>query len=316
MGDRPRAAPMKKTKRMTGAAAFDAYYGGLFGSRWAALRAALLEETRPVPFSVCTGKPYYLDRASIYAAEALPPAGCGRCLDMCAAPGGKTLVLASRMGPEVHLQANELSRVRRARLIAVLTEHLPEETVSRIEVTGYNAAALPRYRQGCYDRILLDAPCSSERHVITDTKYLERWTPARIKMLAQRQWALLSAAFLLLKPGGFLVYATCALADAENDGVVQKLLKKYGKEAAVRNAAITGTAAVRSDAAVCSRTEPIKPAQPAVLKSGVSGCNREPPVYYEQTLFGCRFLPDISGGIGPMYFSLIEKNAGAPKTGT
>ena len=281
---------MKRPKQISGPAAFEAYYSALFDGRWPVLREALLQETQPVAFSVCGGKPYYLDQASIYAAQALPPitpvdAGCY--LDMCAAPGGKTLVLASGMGQEAQLQANELSRARRARLLTVLDEHLPPEIRSRIDVTGYDAAALPRYRQAYYDRILLDAPCSSERHVITDAKHLACWTPARIKMLAQRQWALLSAAFLLLKQGGFLVYATCALADAENDGVVQRLLKKYKTDAAVHS----GTAAIKPEAA---------------NTAAANGSNTK-SILGEKTLFGSRFLPDTCGGAGPLYFSLIEK---------
>ena len=277
---------MKRVKQTSGAEAFEAYYAALFGNRWPALREALLKETQPVAFSVRGGKPYYLDQASIYAAQALPPLDEGSYLDMCAAPGGKTLVLASGMGQEAHIQANELSRSRRARLLAVLAEHLPLDISTRIEVTGYDAATLPRYRQACCDRILLDAPCSSERHVITDAKYLACWTPARVKMLAQRQWALLSAAFLLLKPGGFLVYATCALADAENDGVVQKLLKKYGKEAAVHNGAAAAPYAADTETAAGNDTKLIAS---------------------EKTLFGRRFLPDTCTGAGPLYFSLIEK---------
>ena len=277
---------MKRVKQTSGAEAFEAYYAALFGNRWPALREALLKETQPVAFSVRGGKPYYLDQASIYAAQALPPLDEGSYLDMCAAPGGKTLVLASGMGQEAHIQANELSRSRRARLLTVLAEHLPPDISTRIEVTGYDAATLPRYRQACCDRILLDAPCSSERHVITDAKYLACWTPARVKMLAQRQWALLSAAFLLLKPGGFLVYATCALADAENDGVVQKLLKKYGKEAAVHNGAA---------------------AAPYVADTETAAGNDTKLIASEKTLFGRRFLPDTCTGAGPLYFSLIEK---------
>lgn len=260
---------MSGFKRTDGGAAFDTYYSGLFGSRWPALRAALMRETQPEAFSVCAGKPYYLDKASVYAAESLPALDEGYCLDMCAAPGGKTLVLAARMGRTVRIQANELSRPRRARLLTVLDEHLPPETRARIAVTGFDAATIPRYRREYYDRILLDAPCSSERHVMADAKYLACWTPARIKTLALRQWALLSAAFLLLKPGGFLTYATCALSDTENDGVVQKLLKKYGSAAAVRDSL--------------------------------------PPVPCEKTRFGRSFLPDTCAGSGPLYFSLIEK---------
>jgi len=282
---------VKRSKQVSGAAAFEAYYSALFGKRWPALREALLQETQPVAFSVCSGKPYYLDRASIYAAQALPPLDTGNCLDMCAAPGGKTLVLASHIGQEIQIQANELSRARRARLLTVLDEHLPADMRTRIEVTGYDAATLPRYRQTYYDRILLDAPCSSERHVITDAKYLACWTPARIKMLAQRQWALLSAAFLLLKPGGFLVYATCALSDAENDSVVQKLLKKYGETAVIRNSAINGTAPVQSHTAY----------------TGIMPITSAQPIISETTQFGCRFLPDTGAGAGPLYFSLIEK---------
>ena len=302
---------MKRSKQVSGAAAFEAYYSALFGDRWSALREALLQETQPVAFSVCGGKPYYLDQASIYAAQALPPIDEGSYLDMCAAPGGKTLVLASGMGHEAQIQANELSRARRARLLTVVDEHLPLDISARIEVTGYDAATLPRYRQAHYDRILLDAPCSSERHVITDAKYLACWTPARIKMLAQRQWALLSAAFLLLKPGGFLVYATCALADAENDGVVQKLLKKYGTAAVVHS----GAAATEFTAADTEITDGSVPAvhrdtatvEPDEVNSETVGKNTTPPILGEKTLFGSRFLPDTCGEAGPLYFSLIEK---------
>ena len=302
---------MKRSKQVSGAAAFEAYYSALFGGRWQALREALLQETQPVAFSVRGGKPYYLDQASIYAAQALPPIDEGSYLDMCAAPGGKTLVLASGMGQDAQIQANELSRARRARLLTVLDEHLPPDIRTRIEVTGYDAATLPRYRKACYDRILLDAPCSSERHVITDEKYLACWTPARIKMLAQRQWALLSAAFLLLKQGGFLVYATCALADAENDGVVQRLLKKYKTDAAVHN----GTAAMEFAAADTETTVKSVPAvhsntatvEPGAANPKTVGKNTTPPILGEKTLFGNRFLPDTCGGAGPLYFSLIEK---------
>ena len=308
---------MKRPKQVSGAAAFEAYYSALFGGRWPALREALLQETQPVAFSVRGGKPYYLDQASIYAAQALPPIDEGCYLDMCAAPGGKTLVLASGMGQGAQIQANELSRARRARLLTVLNEHLPPDISARIEVTGYDAATLPRYRQAYYDRILLDAPCSSERHVITDAKYLACWTPARIKILAQRQWALLSAAFLLLKPGGFLVYATCALADAENDGVVQKLLKKYGNAAVVHSgtAATEFAAAMEFAAADTEITDGSVPAvhrdtatvEPNEVNSETVGKNTTPPILGEKTLFGSRFLPDTCGGAGPLYFSLIEK---------
>jgi 16S rRNA (cytosine1407-C5)-methyltransferase len=69
--------------------------------------------------------------------------------------------------------------------------------------------------------------------VIQSEKALKQWTPARPRFLAKRQWALLSAAFLLLAPGGSLVYVTCAINSEENDGVASRLLKKYGDSAAI-----------------------------------------------------------------------------------
>jgi len=156
----------------------------------------------------------------------LPKAGI--ILDACAAPGGKTLVLAGRSGPQVRIEANELSSERRRRLRDVLDGQLPHVTRARVSVTGYDAARLCRTTKNRYDAILLDAPCSSERHVLNSQRALSVWTPARTRQLALRQWSLLSSCFLMLKPGGCLVYSTCSISPMENDGVLRRLVEKYG----------------------------------------------------------------------------------------
>ena len=263
---------MKKQK-LSGAQGFESYYLSIFGERWQGLKAALLEERKPEAYSENLIQNYYLDYASIQAARAMPVLEEGSCLDMCAAPGGKTLVLLSRIKENAEIQANELSADRRNRLIRVLDEHLSEETRKRIRVSSYDASRMPRYGQELYDRILLDAPCSSERHVLQNEKYLKQWTEARIKNLSQRQWALLSAAFLLLKPKGFLVYSTCALADEENDFLIEKLIKKYKERVRLED-----------------KLDSLGPISP------------------EKTRYGFRFLPDKADGAGPIYFSLIQKN--------
>lgn len=258
---------MKKTQ--TGAAAFETYYAKCFSERWAGLKKALLSPARQTEYTENLLKPYYLDYASIRAAETLPALEGGKCLDMCAAPGGKTLVLLNTMSTKTEITANEISAERRNRLIKVLNEHLSEERRRQIRVTGFNACVMPRFEQNAYERILLDAPCSSERHVLQNEKYLKQWSKARIRNLAQRQWALLSAAFLLLKPEGFLLYATCAISDEENDKTVQRLTVKYKEKAVI---------------------------QPLTL-----------PPLAEKTEYGCRFLPDKAEGAGPLFFSLIRK---------
>ncbi len=260
-----------KAQKLTGKEGFEEYYGEKFGERWQALKAALAKEPKQIAYTENLLKPYYLDYASVQAAKALPRLEEGTCLDMCAAPGGKTLVLSNTMGQNVEITANELSAERRNRLLKVLNECLPPEKRERIKVTGYDASKMPKFGQNLYDRILLDAPCSSERHVFTQEKYLTQWTENRIKSLAQRQWSLLSAAFLLLKPQGYLVYSTCALSERENDGVIERLLKKY------KNA----------------------------VELPATGSSAELPP--EKTKYGNIFLPDKSEGAGPIFFCLIKK---------
>jgi 16S rRNA (cytosine1407-C5)-methyltransferase len=170
-----------------------------------------------------------LDPASVLAARSLRLPREGTILDACAAPGGKALVIAGALGEGLCLLANELSGERRRRLVNVLDQHLDAEKRRRIRVSGFDAAELAgrREERGRFAGILLDAPCSSERHVLANKSALAKWTAARPRFLARRQWALLSAAFLLLRPGASLVYVTCALSEEENDAVAERLFKKY-----------------------------------------------------------------------------------------
>ena len=252
---------------------FESYYAAVYGNRWPSLRESLLRRNDPVPYAAGLLKPYLLDRASALAACSLDLPAEGPILDACAAPGGKTLVIASRMGQRSTLLANEISGERRRRLAKVLDEYLPRERRERVQVAGFDAAAAGgrASERGRFAAILLDAPCSSERHVLASEKALAEWTPARPRFLARRQWALLSSAFLLLQNGGSLVYATCALSPEENDAVVSRLLEKYGDQA---------------------------------LLEGPAFSEGEP------TRHGRLILPDISGGMGPMYVAWIRK-AGA-----
>lgn len=263
----------KKDKKPAGEQAFDAYYSELFGQRWSTLRASLLGEPRQIGYSKKLLKTYYLDAGSVRAAQALPLDGADSIADFCAAPGGKSLVIASEMDGDARLVSNERSRDRKNRLQKVLDEHLPSQIRNRVTVSGFDASCWCNYEREAYDRILLDAPCSSERHVLADSKYLALWTPARVRNLAVAQWALLSSAFLVLKKNGYMIYSTCALSYAENDGVIHKLVKKYS------NAEIIDLPE-RDECGLCDG---------------------------EKTEFGIHVLPDRQSGAGPLFFSLIHK---------
>ena len=161
-----------------GREAFLRRYELLFGNRFPGLAAALEGPPDSLDYSERLIRPYRMDRASVLAARFLPLPEEGRVLDACAAPGGKTLVLASRKAdlPGVALTANELSAERRRRLKAVLTDHLPPDLAARVAVTGFDAAARAGRERDAWEAILLDAPCSSERHVLASPAHMALWS--------------------------------------------------------------------------------------------------------------------------------------------
>jgi 16S rRNA (cytosine1407-C5)-methyltransferase len=254
---------------------FEGYYIRLYGDRWEGLKKSLLAENSGAAFAEGLTRPYYLNYASVLAARCLRLPEAGLVFDACAAPGGKSLVIAAGMGEGVGLVSNEFSRERRRRLIDVLDAHLPGETRRRVQVSGFDAAALgSRKSEQCrFQAVLLDAPCSSEAHVLGKTAALAAWTAARPRFLARRQWALLSSAFLLLAPGGSLVYVTCALAEEENDGVARRLSEKYGPL--------------------------VEPEEPDFTEG-------------EKTAWGRIILPDHNKGLGPMYVARFKKHEKKP----
>lgn len=256
---------------------FDTFYHSIYGGRWPTLRESLLSPGSPLPYKEGLTKPYMMDEASVIAAQALRIPKEGIILDACAAPGGKSLVIASRLSDQTELLCNELSAERRGRLSKVLDEYLDEKIRVKVKVSGFDAAKLggKKTERERFDAILLDAPCSSERHVIQSEAALAKWTPARTRFLSQRQWSLLSAAFLLLKPGGSLVYVTCSVSPEENDGVVNRLYEKYNS---------------------------------LVIPDGLDISEGE------KTQYGRIILPDQSGNMGPMYIARFRKNENSIKT--
>lgn len=275
-------------EKLLGEQGFEKYYAAIFGARWENLKAALLQESESVPFNA-GAKTYFLDSASILAALTLPLDGAKKILDMCAAPGGKTLVLARRMEHDAELFSNELSFERKCRLERVVSEHLFPDVKERVKITCGDGALLCKKQDALYDAILLDAPCSSERHVLSSPTHLRQWSPARVRSLAMRQWSLLSSAFRILKIGGFLLYSTCAISNEENSNIAKRLLEKF--EGKVR--------AVKSDE--------IKIIQESNAKKFPELFSAIEFPSFEENEFGFSVLPDAQKNSGPIYFFLAEK---------
>ena len=278
-----------KKKSLHGEEAFEEYYSAIYGQRWPALKAALLKESQPKAFKAYDGgSEYYLDAASVLAALSLPVKNAQNILDMCAAPGGKSLVLASHMNDGASLRCNERSFDRCMRLRKVVAEHLSAQVRERVNVSCGDGALLCKKESVLYDAILLDAPCSSERHVLNDPKYLAEWSPARVKSLAMQQWALLSSAYRLLAPGGFLLYSTCAINKSENSQLAQRLLKKFPEARAVS-------------------LEEVSAFQEAGKKEILDFFDVTALPKFEAQELGFSILPDVQDGAGPIYFCLFEK---------
>lgn len=143
-------------------------------------------------------------------------------LDMCAAPGSKTTQMAARMKNRGTITAIEAVRGRYYRL----------RTVSQLmgaENVTFKLMDARQFRPGdrLFDKILVDAPCSSEgRFKVADPKTFAYWSPRKIKEMVRKQRGLLLTASRWLRPGGTLVYSTCTFAPEENEAVVEWLLKK------------------------------------------------------------------------------------------
>jgi 16S rRNA (cytosine967-C5)-methyltransferase len=141
--------------------------------------------------------------------------GGGRILDCCAAPGGKTSVIAARnlaakiVAAEIHPQRAELTR-RRVR-------------EANVEVITADARMLER--SDGYDRVLADVPCSGTGTLARNPEIKWRLKPEKLAQLHGEQVAILNAAVEQLRPGGKLVYSTCSLEREEDEDVVEEVLR-------------------------------------------------------------------------------------------
>jgi len=137
-------------------------------------------------------------------------------LDCCAAPGGKTRLLAER-NPEARITAVEMHS-HRARLLRKL---VPAKNVEVIQ------ADVRELKEGEYDRVLVDVPCSGTGTLARNPEIKWRLNPEDLVDLHGRQLQILRSALRRLKPGGRLVYSTCSLEHEENEEVVEEALAEH-----------------------------------------------------------------------------------------
>ena len=167
---------------------------------------------------------YYLQEASAMSAVALlqPQPGEWVC-DLCAAPGGKTTQIAGRMSGEGLLLCNEINPKR----AKILSRNIERLGVANALVTNEHPEKLAQRFAGCFDRVLIDAPCSGEGMFRKEEAAVTDWSVETVEMCARRQREILHSGAALLRPGGRLVYSTCTFAPQENEETVAAFLADH-----------------------------------------------------------------------------------------
>lgn len=141
-----------------------------------------------------------------------------RVLDLCAAPGGKSTLLASALHPDSLLICNEVIRSR----VSVLRENLDKWGYPNVVVSSHDPEDMGKLA-GFFDLVVVDAPCSGEGLFRKDPDAVQQWSEANVQLCSLRQKRILAAAAPLLDKGGVLIYSTCTYNDTENDESVRYL---------------------------------------------------------------------------------------------
>jgi 16S rRNA C967 or C1407 C5-methylase (RsmB/RsmF family) len=135
-----------------------------------------------------------------------------RALDLSAAPGGKSTLLASWLPKGSLLVANEVIRSR----VTILKENLDRWGYANTFTSSYDPEAFAGMN-GFFDVVLVDAPCSGEGLFRKDPNAVNEWSEEHVQMCSARQRRILAAAVKLVAPGGVLLYSTCTYNEQENE---------------------------------------------------------------------------------------------------
>lgn len=183
-------------------------------------RRALTEQP-----AVADGRVYIQGLSSMLAPRALGARPGESVLDLCAAPGGKTLLLAAMMGNTGTLNAVEPGKTRFFKLRA----NLERGGATMVKTYATDGRSVGRKTPGRFDRVLVDAPCAGEAMFTlrAPSSYAD-WSEKKVRRCAGVQKALLRSALGAVLPGGVVLYCTCSLSVEENEGVVSHTLEKLG----------------------------------------------------------------------------------------
>lgn len=146
-----------------------------------------------------------------------------RILDLCAAPGGKTVQIAAAMRGKGLLVSNDINAER----VKALVKNIELCGVRNAVVLNESPEKLVCNFEGYFDRILIDAPCSGEGMFRKDDSAARSWESFKCERCTQLQEPILRNADKLLKPGGTLVYSTCTFSPEEDERMIAGFLREH-----------------------------------------------------------------------------------------
>ena len=170
------------------------------------------------------GSYYILNYSSIIPPLVLDSQPNDIVLDMCAAPGGKTFILARESHNQASLYVNEADKRRFNNLNSIL-DHLGVKVVHAFNTPAQGLSYLTSLK---FNKILVDAPCSAEGLIdLTNSTSLKYWSQKKVKQLRNLQKKIINCAYELLENGGEIVYSTCTYSPEENEEVIDYILNKH-----------------------------------------------------------------------------------------
>ncbi len=174
---------------------------------------------------------YYVQEASsmfighVYQHIRLSMSGNVRVLDLCAAPGGKSTLLASALQSDDLLVANEIIKTR----VPLLVDNLNRWGVANVMATNNDPKEFERL-PGFFDIMLVDAPCSGSGMFRKDPDAIKEWSESNVNLCQQRQERILADAYPTLAQDGYLIYSTCSYSVQENEQVLDWLCQTFEME--------------------------------------------------------------------------------------
>jgi 16S rRNA (cytosine967-C5)-methyltransferase len=145
------------------------------------------------------------------------------CIDVCAAPGGKSMHLADLLHGTGYVEARDLTDYK----VGLIQDNIDRTKVTNMKAVRMDATVLDEASVGRADVVLADLPCSGLGVLSKKSDLKYRMTPEQQKELVALQRQILDTVWRYVKPGGTLVYSTCTVHREENEGNVEWFLKEH-----------------------------------------------------------------------------------------